>query len=374
MKEFSLLIKPASADCNMNCKYCFYLEKSSLYPEEKVHRMSEATLEKLISTYMKILQACYTFSWQGGEPTLMGLEFFKKVVELQKNYGKAGSLVTNGLQTNATLIDDALAKHLSEYKFLLGVSLDGPKYMHDHYRRFSGGKGTFKKVMKSIEILKNNNVEFNILVLVNDFNVGKATEVYRFLVESGFYFQQYIPCVEFDSQGNLQPFSIKGEQWGNFLIELFNQWYPKDIYKVSIRLFDSILNYLVKGKATICHMENNCNQYLVVEYNGDIYPCDFFVRIDLKLGNINENSWDELRGSTTYIDFGKAKSKYDFKCNSCQYLDFCYGGCLKHRDFKPNGLQKLSSLCSGWKMFYKHSLEIFKEIAENFMHNNIQGD
>jgi len=366
MKEFSLLIKPASADCNMNCMYCFYLEKSSLYPEYKVHRMNDATLERMISSYMETSQDCHTFGWQGGEPTLMGLEFFKKVVELQKRYGKTGSMISNGLQTNATLINDDFARYLSEYKFLLGVSLDGPQYIHDHYRKFTGKKGTFDRVMRSIEILRKNNVEFNILVLVNDFNVNKVAEVYRFLVDSGFYFHQYIPCVEFDNNGALKPFSISGEQWGSFLVELFNQWYPRDIYKVSIRLFDSILNQLVGRKAIICHMEDNCSQYLVVEYNGDVYPCDFFVREDLKLGNINDKGWGELISSIAYINFGKTKSSYSFICNSCHYLKYCYGDCLKHRNFTPYASMKLSSLCSGWKMFYKHSLEIFKEIAKNF--------
>jgi len=370
MNEFSLLIKPASADCNMRCRYCFYLEKSALYPEDKVHRMKDATLERIISSYMKTSQGCYTFGWQGGEPTLMGLDFFKKVVDLQKRYGKAGSIVYNGLQTNATLIDDDFARHFSDYKSLLGVSLDGPRYIHDHYRKFTGGHGTFDRVMRGIEILRRNNVEFNILVLVNDFNVNKAAEVYRFLVDSGFYFHQYIPCVEFDSQYSLEPFSINGEQWGSFLIELFNQWYPRDIYKVSIRLFDSILNHLIGRKATICHMEDNCNQYLVVEHNGDVYPCDFFVREDLKLGNIKDNSWEDLISSAAYLDFGKAKSSYSFICSSCQYLKYCYGDCLKHRNFNPNYSKKLSSLCSGWKMFYKHSLEIFKEIADGFKNNN----
>ncbi|MHB1335915.1 MAG: anaerobic sulfatase maturase [Candidatus Humimicrobiaceae bacterium] len=370
MKPFSLLIKPVSSDCNMSCRYCFYLEKSLLYPEKKFHRMSEATLENLISSYMKTLQHCYAFGWQGGEPTLMGVEFFKKVIELQKKYGKSGSLVTNGLQTNATLINEDFAKHLSEYRFLLGVSIDGPLYIHDHYRKFSGGQGTFKRVIKSIEILRSNNVEFNILVLVNNFNVEKAKELYRFLVDNSFYFHQYIPCVEFDSQGNLQPFSINGEQWGNFLIELFDQWYPQDIYKVSIRLFDSILNYQLYHKPTICHMENNCNQYVVVEYNGDVYPCDFFVRADLKLGNINENSWEEILNSLIYLNFGKIKSDYNFICSSCPYLSYCYGDCPKCRGFNINDSQKLSNLCSGWKMFYNRNLKIFKKIADNFKHNN----
>lgn len=365
MKPFSLLIKPASADCNMNCHYCFYLKKSSLYPQEKVHRMTEETLDKLISSYMETSQHCYTFGWQGGEPTLMGMDFFKKVVELQKRYGKAKSLVSNGLQTNGTLIDNDFARFLSRYRFLVGISLDGPQYMHNHYRKTIKGKGTFNNVMDTIDILKENDVEFNILVLVNDINVKKAKEIYEFLVYNNIYYHQYIPCVEFDSNGNLKPYSINGEQWGNFLIELFNLWYPGDIHRISIRLFDSILSYLVRGKSTICHMENDCRQYLVVEYNGDIYPCDFFVRNDLRLGNINTDSWEDLLNSASYSEFGKAKSGFSFICKSCQYLDFCYGDCLKHRNFTTNNASKLSSLCSGWKMFYQHSLPVFKSIAAN---------
>lgn len=365
MKGFSLLIKPTSADCNLRCTYCFYLEKLLLYPETKIHRMSDATLEKLISLYMSTPQKPYTFGWQGGEPTLMGLDFFKKVVKLQKKYAKPGSMISNGLQTNGTLINESLARFLSEYNFLVGVSIDGPRYIHDHYRKTASGRGSFTRVMKGIELLKKNNVEFNILVLVNDFNVDKAKEIYHFLVDMGFYFHQYIPCVEFDSNGSLKYFSINGEQWGRFLIELFNQWYPRDINRISIRLFDSIINRLTGRSTSMCSMENNCNHYLVIEHNGDVYPCDFFVRKELKLGNIASNSFDEILNSDTYIDFGKAKSQYSFLCNSCPYLKFCYGDCLKHRNYITGQSRKLSTLCSGWKMFYGSTLDIFKNIADS---------
>ena len=363
MRPFTLLIKPASADCNMNCSYCFYLEKSFLYPEEKTHRMSHDTLEKLVSSYMETEQPCYTFGWQGGEPTLMGTDFFKKAVKLQEKYGRKQVLVTNGLQTNTTLIDSAMAGFLAKYRFLLGVSLDGPQYIHDHYRKMHNGRGSFERVMKGIDILKKAGVEFNILVLVNDFNYSRAGEIYDFLVENGFYYHQYIPCVEYDDGGRLEPYSIKGGQWGIFLTELFRKWYPRDIYRVSIRLFDSILQYLVKKRPTICHMEDNCSQYLVVEYNGDVYPCDFFVRKELLLGNIHTHSWQELMDSGIYRDFGRAKSSYGHICSSCQFLRLCYGDCLKHRYYLPGDASRLSSLCSGWKMFYAAALPAFKNIA-----------
>ena len=208
-------------------------------------------------------------------------------------------------------------------------------------------------------------MEFNILVLVNDFNYKHAAEIYDFLVENGFYYHQYIPCVEYDDNGKLEPYSINGGQWGTFLNELFKKWYPGDIYRVSIRLFDSILQYLVNGRSTICHMENKCSQYFVVEYNGDVYPCDFFVRKELLLGNIHTHSWEELLDSEKYIGFGKAKSGFGYFCNPCQYLDLCYGDCLKHRLFLPGNPSRLSTLCSGWKMFYNNALPAFKAIALN---------
>jgi len=363
MRPFSLLIKPASADCNMNCRYCFYLEKSSLYPDHKIHRMSEDTLERVVSSYMETGQPCYTFGWQGGEPTLMGTDFFRSAVTFQEKYGRPGSVVSNGLQTNATLVDEDTARFLAQYNFLVGVSLDGPRHIHDHYRMFFNGQGTFNRVIKGIEVLKKTGVQFNILVLVSDNNHQSAREIYRFLLHQGFYYHQYIPCVEHDSKGRLEPYSITGEQWGVFLTELFRQWYPDDIDRVSIRLFDSILNYLVNGRPNICHMENNCCQYFVIEYNGDIYPCDFFVRKELLLGNIHTHSWGEVLDSARYREFGEAKSGFGYLCSACRYVGLCHGDCLKHRFFMPGSASRLSTLCSGWKMFFTDTLHIFEDIA-----------
>jgi uncharacterized protein len=365
MEYFSLLIKPASADCNLRCSYCFYLEKSLLYPETDLHRMDTDTLEKIISSYLATDQSFYSFGWQGGEPTLMGQLFFEKVVELQKKYAKARSLVSNGLQTNGTLIDNDFAKFLSRYNFLIGISLDGPKYIHDKYRKTIKGEGSYNNIMDTIGILKKNNIEFNVLVLINNHNVNKVKEIYEFLIYNDIFYHQYVPCVEFDNNSNLKPYSINGEQWGNFLIELFNLWYPRYIYKISIRLFDSIINRLLGLNSGTCSMEDRCNQYLLVEYNGDIYPCDFFVREDLILGNIKENSFEKIISSPIYSDFGKKKSSYSFLCSSCQYLDFCYGDCLKFRNYNPDKKMQLSRLCAGWKMFYDHTLDIFRKIANN---------
>jgi uncharacterized protein len=366
VRPFSLLVKPASADCNLRCTYCFYLPKASLYPETKVHRMPDEVLEQLISSYMQTPQPQYVIGWQGGEPTLMGLDFFRKIVELQKKYGRPGASVGNGLQTNATLIDDDLARHLREYHFLVGASIDGPPEIHDQNRVNAGGKGSFGRAMKGIECLDKHGVEYNILVLVNSANVHRGREVYCYLRDRGYYFHQYIPCVEMDDQGHPMPYSITGEQWGKFLCDVFDEWIQNDTRKVSIRLHDAIMEKLLTGRATLCHMGTNCNDYFLIEYNGDVYPCDFFAEPELKAGNIMENSWAELQQNATYLRFGREKSEWNAACDSCRHLELCAGDCIKHR-FERGGIGRISWLCEGWMQFYDHTLDDFKKLAEQIM-------
>lgn len=365
MKPFSLLIKPASADCNLRCHYCFYIDH--LESVEKTPRMSENVLEKMISSYMQINQnKYYSFGWQGGEPTLMGTKFFEKVVGFQHKYAPSGSIVNNGLQTNGTLITEDLAKLFAEYKFLLGVSLDGPAELHDHYRKNISQKPTHHLVMRGIEKLQKHKVEFNILILVNSETVQHAKKIYYYLRDQGFYYHQYIPCVEYDERGNLEPYSITGEMWGNFLCELFDEWIKEDIYKISIRTFDSIVEYLVYNRYNVCYMNNNCCQYFVVEYNGNVYPCDFFVRDEVLLGNIMNNNWEDFFNSPVYKEFGNEKSVWNSFCINCSYLYLCHGDCQKFRFNWQAKPKSLSTLCKGWKKFYTHTLDRFKVIVENY--------
>ncbi|NVM45561.1 MAG: anaerobic sulfatase maturase [Candidatus Lokiarchaeota archaeon] len=369
MKPFSLLIKPASADCNLRCEYCFYIDH--LEKESSIPRMSDETLETMVKSYMGTNQnGQYAFGWQGGEPTLMGLDFFKKVIEFQLKYAPPGSSISNGIQTNATMITEEMAKFFGEYKFLLGVSLDGPEYLHDYYRKTIGQKPTHALVMRGIENLKQYGVEFNILSLINNQTVKKAKEIYTYLRENQFYFHQYIPCVEFDDKGDLRPFSITGREWGTFLTELFNEWIKQDVKKVSIRLFDSIIEYLVYGRYNVCYMQDNCVQYFVVEHDGGVYPCDFFVQDNLLLGNILDNSWEELLESQRYCSFGNQKANWNDECNLCPYLSFCHGDCQKFRYGAPNHSKHLSSLSQGWRIFYTRTLPRFKIIADNFKKEN----
>jgi len=364
-KPFSLLIKPTSADCNLRCEYCFYLDRSALYPETKRHRMSDTVLDRMISSYMATAQPAYYFGWQGGEPTLMGVEFFRRVTEYQQKYGRRGAVVSNGLQTNATLIDDEMAAHFSKYRFLVGVSIDGPAQMHDRFRVNPAGRGSHADVLKGIDCLKRHNVEFNALVLVSSANVNRAKEVYHYLCDLGMYYHQYIPCVEFDNNGHPLTFTISAKQWGDFLCDVFAEWIRRDARRVSIRWFDSVISYLVDGSYTVCQMGQNCCQYFLVEHNGDIYPCDFFVQPELRLGNIRNTSWQELLQSQVYLDFGGQKMQWPRECDTCGYLAYCSGGCLKHRLFHgKRHSRQLSWLCRGYKQFYQHALPELKTLAD----------
>lgn len=363
MKPFSLLIKPASADCNLRCRYCFYLDRRELYPETSHHRMSDETLDTLIRSYMATDQPQYIFAWQGGEPGLMGVDFYRRVVELQQRYGRGSVSVANALQTNALLLDDEFARHLAQYRFLVGVSLDGPAGIHDRYRCNAAGRGSHTDVLRGLSRLKRHRVPFNILTLVSDANVRRGREVYRYLSEEGFLFQQYIPCVEFDETGRLQPFSVSGEAWGDFLCEIYDEWSKGDTREVSIRFFDAILGLLVDGRSSLCHMSQDCSKYFVVEYNGDVYPCDFFVERDLRLGNIMERSWQELQQHPVYRRFGSRKTTLHKICGACPYLMLCAGDCPKHRAKGDARSPQLSSLCVGYRRFFDHALDGFRKLA-----------
>lgn len=369
MTPFSLLIKPASADCNLRCQYCFYIDHLKIV--ENHPRMSEDILESMISGYMQTNQDNnYAFGWQGGEPTIMGLKFFKKAVELQTKYAPPNAVISNGLQTNGTLITNEMAEFFAEYKFLLGVSLDGPEHLHDFYRKTRSFKPTHSQVLRGISHLKKHYVEFNILTLINNKTVMRASEIYHYLKEKGFLYHQYIPCVEFGENGKLKPFSITGEDWGDFLCELFEQWIKEDINKVSIRLFDSILNFLVSGTYSVCYMGNNCCQYFVVEYNGNVYPCDFFVQKGLLLGNVRTQGWNDFLNSATYHNFGSLKVKSNNRCPSCPFINLCHGDCQKHRYNLIESSKALSVLCKGWRKFYVNNLPRFKVLAEKIKNNS----
>ncbi len=364
-RPFSLLIKPASADCNLRCNYCFYLAKGRLYPSGQAHRMHEKLLEQIISSYLATDQQAYSFSWQGGEPTLMGLDFFRKVVDYQRRYSPSGAVLSNGLQTNGTMLTKEWAQFLARHQFLVGVSLDGSESIHNQYRISASGKGSYPSVIEGIDNLKHNHAEFNILTLVNQANIDRPIDVYRFLRDDlRCYYHQYIECVEFDSSGRLMEFSITGPQWGNFLCHIFDEWSRHDTNRVSVRLFDSIITTLLGKTPTMCTFGRDCRHYLVVEFNGDVYPCDFYVDHDMKLGNVLEDDWQTLVSAQRYADFGRRKRVLNQACRDCSFVELCAGDCQKNRLTRNSEPYSKSVLCDGWKEFFQHAMPTFNKLVK----------
>ena len=278
MTPFTLLIKPSGSDCNLDCSYCFYKNRSPDVGTGR-QRMTEQVLEKLIKDYLRPGFPVAGFAWQGGEPTLMGLDFYKKAVELQKKYASPNQQVSNSLQTNAILLDEKWCQFLHDNNFLVGISIDGPACFHDYYRIDHAGKGTFDKVISAIEICREYKVEFNVLVLLNNKNVEHPDELFDFFIKKGIGYLQFIPCVEIDPVTNkIAQFSISPAQYGKFLCRLFDRWADYGPTKLSIRDFESILSFCLTGRGTLCTFDRQCSQYIVVEHNGDCFPCDFFRR------------------------------------------------------------------------------------------------
>ncbi len=319
------------------------------------------------------MEASLPFAWQGGEPTLMGLDFYKHVVSLQKIHKKPNANITNAFQTNGILLDDNWATFFKQNGFLVGVSLDGPEDIHDKYRISGSGQGSYANVIGGIGSLRRCGAEFNTLTLISQANVNHPVEVYRFIRDKvNCSYHQYIDCVEFDDSGKLTDFSISGRQWGDFLCTIFDEWAGNDVNRVSVRLFDSIMSVILNKKSTLCTSCQDCRNYLLVEYNGDVYPCDFYVEEKMKLGNIMEHDWADLMSSERYVAFGKRKNHWAHDCDSCQYLDFCAGDCQKNRFTRSDVSSSKSVLCEGWKQFYDYAMPTFKKLAKKLKNRQIR--
>ncbi|MEN6479661.1 MAG: anaerobic sulfatase maturase [Anaerolineales bacterium] len=358
----SLLIKPASGDCNLHCTYCFYHDRPDDPYRAGVHRrMSPAVLDALVRQGMALDRQQASFGWQGGEPTLCGLAFFEQAVALQQQYGAAGQSVSNGLQTNGLLLDREWAAFLRRYNFLVGVSLDGPAAYHDAYRQYTTGGPTHERVMQSIRLLSDAHVEFNILAVVNRLTADHGAEVFDWLVGQGFTYLQFIPCVEQDpATGALTEFSVLPEQYGDFLCTVFDRWYNHGAPQVSVRDFEAILAVYLGQQAPMCCYQESCGSYVVVEYNGDLYPCDFYVREDLRLGNLLETPLDEAFQSQALARFAAAKAEPRPECQVCAWQPLCHQGCPRLVGLEDNPRHHL---CRAYQRFYAHAHESFLTLA-----------
>lgn len=368
LQSFHVMAKPAGAACNLRCEYCYFLKKANLYPDG-VMRMSDEIME----AYIKQTIAAHrvpdvTIAWQGGEPTLMGLEFFRRSMEIEKKYARPGMRIENTVQTNGVLIDKEWCCFLRENNFLVGLSLDGPREVHDAYRRDKSGNPVFDKVVGAVRLMQQENVQFNILCTVNAANSVYALDVYRFFRdEMQTPYLQFIPVVERDNETGFQEGarvterSVEPEQYGRFLIEIFDEWVRNDVGKVFVQFFDGVLASWLRGISTICVLRPTCGESVALEHNGDVYSCDHFVEPDHHIGNILQSDISEIVNSPKQREFGAAKFEtLPRECQECEYLFTCHGECPKNR-ISESGV---NYLCPGLKAFFTHTEAPMHKMAD----------
>jgi uncharacterized protein len=383
---FHVMTKPIGPICNLDCKYCFYLEKEKLYPDKSNWRMSDDVLERYVQQYIASQDIPeITFAWQGGEPTLMGLHFFERVVGLQQKYS-GGKRIKNALQTNGTLLDDAWCGFFKEHDFLIGLSIDGPRNLHDKYRVDKQGRPTFDLVMRGMGLLKKHQVQFNNLVVVNRMNQGHPLEVYNFLKKHGSGFMQFIPLVErvgasgapldfaeppilsrgengislpiipSGGKADVTAWSVQPLAYGEFLCAIFDEWVRKDVGRIFVQIFDVQLGIWSGMPSSLCVFGETCGNAVAMEHNGDLYSCDHYVYPRHRLGNVMEMGMREMLDSPQQRGFGTDKRDTLPKfCRECDVKFACQGECPKHRFIKtPDGEDGLNYLCAGYKKFFNH--------------------
>ena len=362
---FHLMAKPAGSQCNCACEYCFYLAKADLYPDG-THRMSDevhrAYIGQLFASH-RVPQV--TVAWQGGEPTLMGLDFFRRSIDYQMSSARPGTRIENTFQTNGLLLDDEWCRFFRENDFLIGLSMDGPEELHDRYRKDRAGRGTFDRVLRAARLLQKHRVEFNILCTVNAENADRPLDVYRFFRdELGAQYIQFIPIVEREGDGVTER-SVRPEQWGRFLIEVFDEWVAHDVGRTFVLNFDGALAGWLGKAGTVCIFGPTCGLGMALEHNGDLYSCDHFVEPAHYLGNILETPLIELVASEKQRTFGRDKrDTLPPRCLACEFLSICNGECPRNRFVEADGETGLNYLCEGYRAFFSHADPSMKVMAD----------
>ncbi len=373
IEHFGVMAKPSSSVCNIDCTYCFYLEKEHLYPERKKQwRMNDTTLENYIRDQIQSQKGdVIEFVWQGGEPTLLGVDFFRQAVAIQEQH-KGHKTVSNSLQTNATLLDAEWALFFKEHHFLIGVSIDGDRISNDTYRLSRKGKSTFDDTLKGLELLKKHGVDFNTLTVVNAENVKRPLNVYAFLKRIGSQYMQFIPLVErkaivpdrdgliliqptFEGESNLAEWSVPAKAYGKFMNTIFDHWIQNDLGKVFIMNFEQTMSQIA-GRPGACVFNETCGSSVAMESNGDVYSCDHYVYSEHKLGNVNNTSLIDLVNLPQNRKFGQDKlNNISTDCHQCEVRSVCHGGCPKHRfEESSDGLLNRNYLCDGFKSHFSH--------------------
>lgn len=370
---FTVMAKPSGPACNLHCSYCFYTEKENLFPGNGTYRMSDQLLEMFIRQKIHAHKSSQVhFAWQGGEPTLLGVAYFERMVELQKKYAQ-GKSVTNSFQTNGVLINEDWCRFFARNQFLIGISIDGPAHLHDRHRQYRNGSPSFDKVVRAIGLLKKFRIDFNTLTVVHRDNSAHALEVYNFLKETGSGFMQFIPVVErqaalpgknglalispdSDEEAAVTDWSVDPVQYGQFLSAIYDVWVRNDVGKVFVQQFDVALEMWLGLPASVCVFGHTCGQAAVIEHNGDVYSCDHYVYPENRLGNLSEIPLAEMLVSGQQRRFGNDKlDSLPALCLSCEVRFACNGECPKHRFVKTAGeAQGLNYLCAGYRLFFSH--------------------
>lgn len=382
-----VVAKPVGPRCNLDCRYCFYLEKQALFPVGEQYRMSDQVLSAFITGYISSQPTpVAAFVWQGGEPTLLGIDFFKRAVELQKPFAK-GRTITNALQTNGTLLTDEWCRFLKRHNFMVGISLDGPKEIHDRYRKDRKGRGTFEQVMRGLELLQKHSVEYNVLACVAQETAAYPLDVYRFFTDAGVEFVQFTPVIERTPDAHsakiglhlaapvvmeqeneitdVTSWSVVPEAYGDFLIAIYEEWVRHDVGKFFVMNFEWALNAWIGNPSPVCVHAKQCGRSVVMEHNGDVYACDHCVYPQYRLGNILTDKLTDMVGKSLGSGFGVAKEKTLPKwCAQCDVLAACRGGCPKHRFEKTcNDEPGLHYLCEGYQKFFRHIRKYLQAMA-----------
>jgi uncharacterized protein len=360
------MLKPAGARCNLACEYCYYREKATLYPGSGL-RMDEPTLERITAAYLQVHPGPeVVFGWQGGEPLLMGVDFFRRALELQARFCPPGFRVSNALQTNGTLVDDEWAEFFGKHGFLVGISLDGPPDLHDAYRRDTAGRPSHAAALRGLAALQRHGVEYNALVTVNRRNAGRLLEVYRYLTGLGVRYLQFIPIVERRAPANPRPSasSVRPEAYGEGLCAVFDYWAAHDVGQVFVQLFESALAVHVGQPPSVCSFAPTCGRCLAVEHNGDLYACDHFVYPEYRRGQVTAEGLVDLLEGPEQCRFGQDKQDtLPRACLRCPVLAWCGGDCPKHRLEGVEAGRPLSHLCSAYRRFFRHSAPALQAMA-----------
>ena len=364
MPTISVMMKPASGLCNMKCSYCFYCDETENREVSSYGFMSEETLKNVVRRTMTRAEGAVSFAFQGGEPTLRGLDFFRYFTELTKKYSRPGLKVMKAIQTNGYALDEEWCRFLKENDFLVGVSLDGIKATHDTNRRSSSGEATFDRIEKSIALLQKYRVDFNILTVINSSTAPKISEIYEYYRKKHLNYQQYILCLDpLEKTDGTQKYSLTPEEYGSFMINLFDLWSRgvKLGHQPYIRQFENYIGILLGYQPESCDMCGKCGIQYIVEADGGVYPCDFYMLDDYCLGNFNTERIDSIDRKRKEIGFTEASEKLTDECRQCEYYFMCRGGCMRHRS--PFGGAFVNDYCESYKMFFEARLDSLKELA-----------